>query len=145
MRAALLRATAPALAVAAGMLAGCAWMGRTTVGTVPRPADVRALDEGASVGEVLERLGVPVEYWFAPDGLLLIWRERRYDFDHLDIDPSLGLPLVSLEPTIGSMLANFKLTLERGTLREESVAVLFDRSGRVVAIAHRDGEGRRLR
>lgn len=120
-------------------------MGRTTVGTVPPAAAVTAIDAGASIGEVLARLGVPVEYWSAPDGLLLIWRERRYDFDHVDFDPSLGLPLASLDPTIGSLLANLRLTLERGTLREERVAVLFDRAGRVVAVAHRDGEGRRLR
>ncbi len=135
----------PALAVAVALLAGCAWMGQTTVGTVPPPAAVMAIDEGASVADVLERLGVPVEYWSAPDGLLLIWRARRYDFDHLDIDPSLGLPLASLDPTIGSALANFKLTLERGTLHEDCVAVLFDRDGRVVAVVGRDGEGRRLR
>jgi hypothetical protein len=120
-------------------------MGQTTAGTVPPPAAVTAIAEGASIGEVLERLGAPMEYSLAPDGLLLIWRERRYDFDHVDLDPSLGLPLASLDPTIGSVLANFKLTLERGTLREERVAVLFDHAGRVIAIAHRDGEGRRLR
>jgi hypothetical protein len=133
------------LAVAVGLLAGCAWMGRTTVGTVPSAADVATIREGASVADVVERLGVPVEYWSQPDGLLLIWRARRYDFDHVDLDPSLGLPLASLDPTIGTVLANFKLTLERGTLREDCLAVLFDRAGHVVAVAHRDRDGRRLR
>jgi hypothetical protein len=131
--------------LAAALLAGCATLGRTTTGTMPPPAAIEAVALGATVDEVLARLGAPVEYWRAPDGLLLVWRARRYDFDRLELDPSNGLSFVSLEPTLGAALANVRLTLERGTLREERVAVLFDAGGRVVAVAHRDGGGRRLR
>ena len=131
--------------LAASWLAGCAWMGHTTVGTVPPAVAIAGVAPGATIGEVLRRLGTPVEYWLAPDGLLLIWREHRYDFDHVDLDPSLGLPLASLDPTIGSAVANLRLTLERGTLHEKRVAVLFDRQGRVVAVVHRNSDGGPLR
>jgi hypothetical protein len=133
------------LALGAHVLAGCAALGRRTVGSVPPAAAIAAIDEGASVGDVLGRLGAPLEYWLAPDGLLLVWREQRYEYDRLELDPSLGLSLVAIEPVIGTVLANLRLTLERGNLREKRVAVLFDRDGRVIAVAHRDGGGRRLR
>jgi hypothetical protein len=126
-------------------LAGCATVSRDVVGTVPPAAAVAAVGEGASIGEVLEHLGAPLEYWSSPDGLLLIWRERRYDFERLQLDPSFGLRFVSLDPTIGSALANLRLVLQRGKLREQRLAVLFDRAGRVIAVAERDGDGKRLR
>lgn len=134
-----------ALALCAALLAGCATLGRTSTGTVPPDDAILAVREGASVGDVLAALGAPVEYWHAPDGLLLVWRAQRYDFDRVELDPSSGLTVVSLEPTLGAVLANLRLTLERGTLHEDRVAVLFDRAGRVVTVAHRDAEGARLR
>ena len=141
-----LRATAPVLGLAA-VLGGCVALGRTRIGEVPAAAAVAAVPEGASVGEVLTRLGAPLEMWMAPDGLLLVWREWRYDYDRLEIDPSrpLGYVPVTIDPLLGSALENVKLVLERGALREQRVAVLFDRAGRVVAVAQRDGEGKRLR
>ena len=134
-----------ALAAAAGLLAGCATIGRTTAGSVPAAAAVAGVREGATLAEVLTHLGAPLEWWLAPDGLLVVWRRQRYDFERVEIDPTRSLPLVQLEPTIGAALANLKLTFERGTLREDRLAVLFDRAGHVLAVAQRDGEGRRLR
>jgi hypothetical protein len=64
--------------------------------------------------------------------MLLIWRERHYDYDRLEIDPSQGLSFLSLDPILGSVLANLKLVLERGTLRQERVAVLYSRAQRSV-------------
>lgn len=124
---------------------GCALIGRRTVGDVPPPAAIAAVKEGARVGDVLERLGAPLESWLAPDGLLLVWREQRYDYDRLELDPSMGLSFVPIDPIFGTVIANLRLTLERGTLREQRLAILFDREGRVVAVAHRDADGRRLR
>jgi hypothetical protein len=131
--------------VLALVLGGCVALGRYRVGDVPSVAAVTEVPEGASIADVLTRLGAPVESWMAPDGLLLVWRERRYDYERLEIDPSRPLGYVPIDPVLGSALENIKLILERGTLREERVAVLFDRDGRVVAVAQRDGEGRRLR
>jgi hypothetical protein len=134
-----------ALTLGARILTGCATLGRATVGTVPSAAAIATVSEGATIGEVLDRLGAPLEYWLAPDGMLLVWRERRFDYDRLGLDPSRGVAFLALDATLGSLLANMKLTLERGQLREARLAVLFDRGGRVVVVAYRDGEGRRVR
>jgi hypothetical protein len=135
----------PVLVVAILGLSGCVVLGRNTSGTVPAAAAVAALSEGATIDQVLERLGAPLEYFMAPDGLLLVWRERRYDYDRLELDASRGLSFVSLDPIVGSVLNNLRLVLERGKLHEERIAVLFDQGGRVIAVAHRDAEGTRLR
>jgi hypothetical protein len=134
-----------ALWLVAAPLAGCVALGRNITGSVPPAAAVASVQQGAQLGEVLQRLGAPVELSFAPDGLLLVWRERRYAYDRLELDPSQGLSFVSLDPVLGSALSNLKLILERGRLREERVAVLFDRGGRVIAVSQRDSDNRRLR
>ena len=139
-----LRTVAPWLALAAAA-SGCVTLNRNRLGDVPPASAVEAVGEGATVGEVLAQLGAPVEYWQAPDSLLLIWREWQYDYDRLELDPSQPLGFTSIDPIFGSILQNLKLILERGTLREERIAVLFDRDGRVIAVAHRDSEGRKLR
>jgi hypothetical protein len=134
------------LVLGASVVAGCAALGRRTVGDVPPATAITSIPEGASVDEVLERLGAPLEYWMGPDGLLFVWREQRYDYDRLELDASEGLSsFLAVDPLVGTVLANLRLTLERGRLREQRVVVLFDRDGRVIAVAHRDGEGRRLR
>ena len=136
---------AATLALQVAAAGGCAAISRNVVGSVPPAGAVAAVKEGATVGEVLTRLGAPVEYWLAPDGLMLIWRERHYGYDRLELDPSQGFSYLSVDPIVGAVLANLKLVLERGSLREERVAVLFDEDGRVIAVAQRDAEGRRLR
>jgi hypothetical protein len=136
---------AAALLLLAGLASGCVVLGRNQIGEVPAAAAVSALPEGARIDEVLTKLGAPLESWMAPDGMLLIWRSWRYDYDRLEIDPSRPMAFVTIDPIIGSAINNLKLILERGTLREDRVAVLFDRDGRVVAVSQRDGEGRRLR
>ena len=133
------------LLLGASLVAGCGALGRRTVGDVPPATAVRGIAAGARIDDVLARLGAPLEYWLAPDGLLLIWREQHYDFDRLELDASQGLSFLAIDPIIGSVLANARLTLERGRLHEARVAVLFDRDGRVIAVAQRDAEGRRLR
>ncbi len=133
------------LALAVGPLTGCVVLGRNTVGSVPSPAAVAGVPLGAEIGEVVQRLGAPIDLSLAPDGMLLIWRQRRYNYDRFDFDPSQGLSFLSLDPVLGSALSNLKLVLERGTLREERVAVLFDRDGRVIAVSQRDADNRRLR
>ncbi len=133
------------LALALGALSGCVVLGRNTVGSVPSAAAVAGVPLGAEIGEVVQRLGAPIDLSLAPDGMLLIWRERRYDYDRFDFDPSQGLSFLSLDPVLGSALSNLKLVLERGTLREERVAVLFDRDGRVIAVSQRDADNRRRR
>lgn len=144
MRSASLGAAASAFALALAV-SGCVALGRTRIGEVPSAGAVMSVSEGADIGEVLARLGAPLEYWMAPDGLLLIWREWRYNYERLEIDPSRPLGFVTIDPVIGAAINNLKLILERGTLRENRLAVLFDRDGRVVAVAQRDGEGQRLR
>ena len=133
------------LALAVGPLSGCVVLGRSTVASVPSATAVAGVTNGAEIGEVVQRLGAPVDLSLAPDGLLLIWRERHYDYDRFEFDPSQGLSFLSLDPILGATLSNLKLILERGILREERVAVLFDRDGRVIAVSQRDAENRRLR
>jgi hypothetical protein len=133
------------LALTAGSSSGCVVLGRNTVGSVPSAAAVDGVPIGAEIGEVVQRLGAPVDLSLAPDGMLLIWRERHYNYDRLEIDPSQGLSFLSLDPILGSALSNLKLVLERGTLSQERVAVLFDRDGRVIAVSQRDAENRRRR
>lgn len=139
------RAAFALLALTIVPLSGCVVLGRNTVGSVPSDAAVAGVAKGTEIGEVVRRLGAPVDLSLAPDGMLLIWRERRYDYDRLELDPSQGLSFLSLDPILGSVLSNLKLILERGTLREERVAVLFDRDGYVIAVSQRDAEDRRLR
>jgi hypothetical protein len=134
-----------ALALAAALPSGCVVLGRNTAGSVPSAAAVAGVANGASLEEVVQRLGAPLEFSLAPDGMLLVWRERRYAYDRLELDPSQGLSFVSLDPVLGSALSNLKLIFERGRLREERVAVLFDRAGRVIAVSQRDADNRRLR
>lgn len=133
------------LVLTAAPLSGCVVLGRSTEGSVPSAAAVARVSKGTEIGEVVRRLGAPVDLSLAPDGMLLIWRERRYDYDRLEFDPSQGLSFLSLDPILGSALSNLRLILERGTLRQERVAVLFDRDGRVIAVTQRDADNRRLR
>ena len=137
--------SAALLLVLAAASSGCVTLNRHRLGDVPPPNEVVAVQEGDTVGEVLARLGAPLEWWQSPDSLIVIWREWHYDYDRLELDPSRPLGYVPIDPLLGSLLQNLKLILERGTLREERLAVLFDRDGRVIAVAHRDGEGKRLR
>lgn len=124
---------------------GCVTLGRTTSGGIPPAAAVAEIRKGDGVGHVLARLGAPVELSVAPDGMLFIWRERAYEFDRLGIDPSRAISFLDLGGIASDALSNLRLILERGTMRDERVAVLFDPAGRVTAVAHRDREGRRLR
>ena len=140
-----LRKLATLLGLAAG-LSGCVTLNRNQIGDVPPAAEVTGVEEGDGVGEVLARLGAPLEWWQSPDSLLLIWRQWQYDYDRLELDPSRPLGFTAtFDPFLGSLIENLKLVLERGTLREQRVAVLFDRDLRVIAVAHRDGENKRLR
>jgi hypothetical protein len=145
VRRAGLESRAGAALLAAAMAAGCAAVGRNVTGSVPAPAAVGAVEEGASVGDVLARLGAPLEYWLAPDGMLLIWRRRHYDYERLELDPSQGLSFLSVDPVVGTVLSNLKVILERGHASEDRIAVLFDGDGRVIAVAARDREGQRIR
>jgi hypothetical protein len=133
------------LSAAAAASGGCVTIGRTTTGSSPSAEATIGLNPGAPISLVLRRLGAPTETWRQPEGLILLYRKRTYDYDRLGFEPSRAIAILSLDPILGDALSNLKLTLERANLLEERVAVLFDRDNRVVAVAHRDCEGRRLR
>jgi hypothetical protein len=123
---------------------GCVTLGRTKTGTMP-PADaIEGLRKGEPLGAVVRRCGAPVEAHLHGGGLLILYRERRYDYDRLGLDPSRAVGYLGVNSAAGDALSNLKLVLERGTLAEDRLALLFDRDDRLVAIAYRGADGRRM-
>src|SRR5690606_10961316 len=104
-------------------------------------ADIRP---GQPLAEVLAACGAPLEMWRQPEGLLLIYRRRHYDFTRVGIDPSRGIRLFGISNAAATTaLGNLKLTYETAELTADRLAVLLDRADRVVAVAYRSrDEGR---
>ena len=133
-------ATALALAVA---LPGCVTLSRTEEGAFPAPAALRTLAKGMALRDVLAACGPPIEAWRQPEGLALIYRARRYDYDRFGLDPSRVLELVPVSSLAASALSNLRLTLERADLEEDRLVVVFDRDERVSGFAYRGRDGSR--
>ena len=137
-------ARTPLTALLLGFLAAataCVTVGRTTIGSMPPEDAVRALKKGASVAEVLRSCGAPVEAWSQPEGLLLVYRRRHYNFGRYGFDASQALRVVDASNDVAAVVANLSLTIEEGTLGDDRLAVLFDRDGRLVTLAARTWDG----
>ena len=136
-----LRVAALVLLLGAACASGCVSLIRVKQGSAPDASTVAGLQKGATLAEVLTLCGAPVEAVAQPDGLLLIYRERRYDLQRIGFDPSRGLGAVDASGVVANALGNLKLIIEWGEMVESRLVVLFDRDERVVAFAYRDEEG----
>ena len=126
------------LLLAANLLSGCVSLARTETGSAPEPAIEADLRRGASLAEVLALCGVPLETIVQPDGLLLIYRARYYDFKRMGFEPALLLGLVDFTGFVRAAFQNIKLVLEWGQVKERRLVILFDEEERVLAYAYRD-------
>ena len=122
---------------------GCVSLARTQTGSAPASESIAALQKGASLGDVLALCGVPLQTLVQPDGLLLIYRERHYNFKRIGFEPSTVATFVDFTRFVREALANFKLVLQWGDVKERRLVVLFDEDERLLAYAHRDAEGNR--
>jgi hypothetical protein len=121
-------------------VSGCISLVRTETGTVPPSSTVAGLQRGASLEEVLAVCGVPVQTLAQPDGLLLIYRERHYDFKRVGFEPAIAVVLIDFTGIVSTMLRNLKLVFEWGKVAERRLVVLFDEDDRLAAFAYRDLE-----
>jgi hypothetical protein len=117
---------------------GCISLIETETGSAPGPEAVERLRKGASLDVVLEICGAPVQTVAQPDGLLLVYRERHYDFKRVGFEPGIVASLVDFTGIIRTTLENMKLVFEWGVVVERRLVVLFDKQDRVSAIAYRD-------
>jgi len=132
-----------ALLLAGNVLVGCVSLVRTETGSAPPPVVAAELRRGASLAEVLSKCGVPLETIAQPDGLLLIYRARYYDFKRMGFEPALLLGVVDFTGFARAILQNIKLVFEWGKVEERRLVVLFDENEQMVAHAYRDaGEAR---
>ncbi|HVY60874.1 MAG TPA: hypothetical protein VHF22_04440, partial [Planctomycetota bacterium] len=92
------RALALSLSVATALLAGagCITLTRARAGSMPAAEAIASLRKGEPLGDVVARCGAPLEVYCHGGGLLLLYRERRYAFDRLQLDPSRGLSYAGL-------------------------------------------------
>jgi len=127
-----------ALALAAGA-PGCVALGRGQAGSIPSQETISALEEGDTIAVVLTSCGPPLEVWRHPDGMVLIWRSRRFDYDRIGIDPSRAVSFLEVANVAATLLSNLKLTFEWATAFEDRLVAIFDRSDRLVAWAYREG------
>lgn len=133
---------ATALALAAALPA-CVTLSRTEEGAFPAPAALRALSQGMALRDVLESCGPPIEAWRQPEGLALVYRARRYEYDRLGLDPSRLLELLPISDLAATALSNLRLTVESGSTGEDRLVLVFDRDDRLTGLAYRGRDGRR--
>jgi hypothetical protein len=138
---------APALVLALALVlaatSGCVTLTRASAGSMPPASAITSLRHGDALPSVLARCGSPLEVYRHAGGLLLLYRERRYAFDRLELDPARGLSYAGLSQVSLAAASNARLNLERGNAAEERLALLFDRDDRLAAIAFRGSDGRR--
>ena len=132
-----------ALLLACALASGCISLARIRTGVAPGRSEVLALQKGAGLHEVLSICGVPQETLVQPDGLLLIYRERQFDFRRVGFEPAGALSAVDISGLISTALSNLKLVLQWGDFSERRLVVLFGQDERLLAYAFRDGAGKR--
>ena len=84
--------------------------------------------------ESLDLLGAPLEYHRHPDGIILVYRHREYDFLRVGLEPDLILTFLAAERVTSSLLENLRLVIESGDEFEERVAVYYDRDGLLAGV-----------
>jgi hypothetical protein len=121
---------------------GCFTVGRVTEGNPVAWEAVDTLEVGThTVADVIGALGSPLEYHRHPDGMLLVYRSRRYNYWRMGVEPDLLLSFAAVDRATSSVLENLRLVVETGDEFEDRVAAYFDRSGVLAAVGtHRRGE-----
>ena len=132
-----------ALSLCLVLLFGCTALVRTRTGVAPTRLQVSELKTGASLREVLELCGAPLETLVQPDGLLLVYRERYFNYTRVGFEPGLLVGAVDITGLVAGALSNLQLVLQWGFVSERRLVVLFDSDERVSAYAFRDRRGRR--
>lgn len=109
---------------------GCVTAGSYVDGN-PIPWDaVEQLEIGThTMTETLDLLGAPLEYHRHPDGTILVYRHREYDYLRVGLEPDLILTFTAADRVTSSLLENFRLVIESGDEFEERVAVYYDHDG----------------
>ena len=112
--------------LAAGALAGgCISVGQQTSGNPVRWDRAAAIEPGSTtLSEALLLLGAPDQMQRHPDGLMLMWRRRAYDYSRLGIEPDRLISFIPTSRVVATVLSNFSLVIEDGVEREDRLALL---------------------
>jgi hypothetical protein len=117
------------------LLAGCFTLGHTSEGNPIAWDAVEKIQVGThTMRETLDLLGAPLEYHRHPDGTLLVYRARYYDYWRLGLEPDFILTFTAADRLSAGVLENLRLVVESGAEFEERVAVYFDREGVVAGV-----------
>ena len=102
---------------------------RLDAGSTPSPTALTALAPGASKGEVLARLGAPLDVLPRHDGDLFVYRLQHTDVEAFNVNTgiylAIALPLYSNTS---------------GARRDALVHIYFDRQGRLEYVSRREGD-----
>ncbi len=114
---------------------GCFTVGRVTEGNPVAWDAVDELEVGTHrVADVLTLLGAPLEYHRHPDGVLWVYRSRRYHYWRMGIEPDLLLTFTAADRATTGVLENLRLVVETGDEFEDRVTVYFDHTGVLAAV-----------
>lgn len=130
------------LLILALLPSGCVVMGRSTQGSVPDLDRLDVRPGQTSLHEVLSAFGPPNEWYRQSQGTLLIYRHRRNHFGRYGLDLGVATYAAPGNPVVGAIAGTLHLTYERIQQAEVRLAVLVDRTGKVLAYSMRDARGR---
>lgn len=124
-----------AAALAGTGAGGCVSVGATHDGNPIRWARVAELEPGrTTLAQTLALLGAPDTLQRHPDGTMLMWRSRFYDYTRLGLEPDRLLNLAPLNRAAATVLGNLSLVVEDGVQHEDRVAVLLDHDNVVAGV-----------
>jgi len=135
MRKALAALALPALLA----LGGCVSVIHRNEGNDIDFEQVESLEVGVTtLAETLERLGSPLVYERNPDGLLVVYKTRRYRYVRYGFEPGRMVSVFPPAAPVADTLENFSVVVGHGKELEQRVAILFDSRFLVAAVAVSD-------
>jgi hypothetical protein len=107
------------------------------------PIDLEKIEElrlgKRTLSDVLEALGAPIEVHSHPDGMVLVYRYAAKNTFRFGLSAGGGvMSLVDVTQTLGAILDNIKLTVERSHTDEDRAVVLVGRDGIVKGVGYQD-------